>query len=284
MPSTYAHRLFGEKILEHYPESIRALIQNERQLYDIGLHGPDIFFYYKVLKTDPINQIGYQTHDRPARAFFAPAKDRLDASPHRDASLAYLLGFVCHFALDSTCHGYIENKIRLSHVKHTEIESEFDRYLLEQRGIDPWKAHLTDHIVASRENAAIIAPFFAQADARAVRRALRAMIFYNRLLCAPHAPKRFLVNTTLRLSRNYAEMHGMMMAKHPIPACADSNLRLEKLFLRAQETCLSLTENYWGFLRGENALSGAFDQTFGPPPGWDSICVLSLEEEREYEL
>ena len=61
-------------------------------------------------------------------------------------------------------------------------------------------------------------------------------------------------------------------------------MRLEKLFLRAQETCLSLTENYWGFLRGENALSGAFDQTFGPPPGWDSICVLSLEEEREYEL
>ena len=44
MPSTYAHRLFGEKILEHYPESIRALVQNERQLYDIGLHGPDIFF------------------------------------------------------------------------------------------------------------------------------------------------------------------------------------------------------------------------------------------------
>ena len=36
-----------KKIVEKYP-----------QLYLIGLHGPDILFYYKPLKSNSINSIG----------------------------------------------------------------------------------------------------------------------------------------------------------------------------------------------------------------------------------
>ena len=49
MPSTYAHYTFGERMLPLFPAKIRALIQENRALYDIGLHGPDILFYYKAL-------------------------------------------------------------------------------------------------------------------------------------------------------------------------------------------------------------------------------------------
>lgn len=69
-----------------------------------------------------------------AREFFAPAKEAYAAAEDKGSALAYLLGFVCHFALDSACHGYIENKIAVSGVTHTEIESEFDRSLLLQDG------------------------------------------------------------------------------------------------------------------------------------------------------
>ena len=58
MPSTYAHRVFGEKMLEVYPVEVAAAASARRQLYDIGLHGPDILFYYKVLKADPVNAVG----------------------------------------------------------------------------------------------------------------------------------------------------------------------------------------------------------------------------------
>ena len=61
----------------------------------------------------------------------------------RGGAYAYLLGFLCHFALDAACHGYIENKIAVSHVTHTEIESEFDRFLLERQGIEPLSARLS---------------------------------------------------------------------------------------------------------------------------------------------
>ena len=146
MPSTYAHRLFGEEMLPLYPAAVAEAARARRALFDIGLHGPDLLFYYKVLKADPVNAVGYRLHGLPGRDFFGPAKGVWEASPDRGGALAYLLGFVCHFALDSDCHGYIENKIARSHVTHTEIESEFDRFLLEKQGIEPLSARLVGHI------------------------------------------------------------------------------------------------------------------------------------------
>ena len=40
----------------------------------IGLHGPDILFYYHVLTNNKVNAVGFGTHARPAKEFFAPAK------------------------------------------------------------------------------------------------------------------------------------------------------------------------------------------------------------------
>ena len=43
MPSTYAHRRFGANVLEHLPDELRAQLEQNRELYDIGLHGPEQF-------------------------------------------------------------------------------------------------------------------------------------------------------------------------------------------------------------------------------------------------
>ena len=286
MPSTYAHYVFGKKVLQSLPPELSALARGHRQLYDIGLHGPDILFYYRALTVNKVNSVGFGMHARPARGFFAPAKQRLAALPAslRAGAEAYLLGFVCHFALDSACHGYIEHKIAVSGVTHTEIESEFDRSLLLAQGIEPLSARLTGHIVPSAENAAAIAPFFEGVSAKQVQKALRSMLFYNGLLRAPCPPKRFFVNAALRLTGNYKGMHGMMIAKRPIPACEDSNLRLMKLMRKAQDECLALIRNFVSYVDGKEELSPAFSRTFGPNGNWHEIPVLSVEEEKNYEV
>ena len=74
MPSTYAHYVFGKRMLELFPEDVSAVVRADRQLYDIGLHGPDILFYYHVLTNNKVNAVGFGTHARPAKEFFAPAK------------------------------------------------------------------------------------------------------------------------------------------------------------------------------------------------------------------
>ena len=95
MPSTYAHRVFGERVLHRCPQSLASAIREHRQLYDIGLHGPDVLFYYHVLKNCAVNAKGYAMHARPAKEFFETAKAAYAAAADKGAALAYLLGFVC---------------------------------------------------------------------------------------------------------------------------------------------------------------------------------------------
>ncbi len=283
MPSTYAHYLFGKEMLACCPAAVAEAASARRELYDIGLHGPDLLFYYKPLGNNAVNRIGFGMHGEPARNFFGPARDAVRGSEDVPAARAYVFGFLCHFALDAACHSYIENKIRLSGVTHTEIESEFDRYLLQKEGREPLSARLTRHIRPTEKNARVIAPFFHIREKQA-EKALRSMVFYNNLLRAPHAPKRALVNAVLKLSGNYKEMHGMMMAKRPVPACADSNLRLEKLMNKAKPRAAALMEEYIAYLEGSGELSAAFGATFGHAHGWRSVPVLSLQEEQNYEV
>ena len=45
MPSTYAHRCFGRRVLAALPQEMQQLLRPEQALFSIGLHGPDILFF-----------------------------------------------------------------------------------------------------------------------------------------------------------------------------------------------------------------------------------------------
>ena len=98
MPSTYAHRRFGADVLALLPDGLRATLEQHRELYDIGLHGPDLMFYYKALQSNPVNRLGNAMHEQKGEVFFTCARTVVENAPDKDAALAYALGFVCHFA------------------------------------------------------------------------------------------------------------------------------------------------------------------------------------------
>ncbi len=282
MPTTYAHYYFGRRAEPLLPEAAADAVRANRQLYNIGLYGPDILFYAQPLKSNPVGRLGSAMYDRTASAFFCPARAVYAAAENRAGALAYLAGFLCHYALDSACHGYIEKKCAVSDLTHGEIENEFDRYLLEKDGRDVFHTDVTAHIVPSAENAAAIAPFFAELTAGQIRRSLRHMKLCCGLLSG-RGWRRPVVDVGLRLSGQYAELHKMVMAKRPLPGSEDSNLRLEKLLDRELETYARLSLSYLAFLQG-GAFPDGLEQTFGPSDDWQNLPILSLEEERHYEI
>ncbi|MCD8127649.1 MAG: zinc dependent phospholipase C family protein [Clostridiales bacterium] len=282
MPTTYAHFYFGRRAEPLLPETAAEAVRKNLQLYDIGLHGPDILFYYQPLKSNPIGRLGGTMHDRPASAFFYPARAIYASAENREGAMAYLVGFLCHYALDSACHGYIEKKLTVSELTHGEIESEFDRYLMQKDGKDVVHTDVTAHIVPSPENASVIAPFFADMTAGQIRRTLRAMKLFCGLLSG-RGWRRPVVDVGLKLSGQYERLHRMVMAKRPLPESDDSNLRLEKLLNRALEQHARLIGPYLAFLDG-GAFPEGLEQTFGPSDGWRELPVLSAEEERCYEI
>ena len=82
MPTTYAHDLFGKEVYKRLPSDMKALIRRHGDLYRIGLHGPDILFYYMVSK-NPVTQFGIEMHHEKARAFFEEGMRRSEETMMR---------------------------------------------------------------------------------------------------------------------------------------------------------------------------------------------------------
>ena len=55
MPSTYAHYIFGQQIRGRLSGYERKVIDKYPELFNIGLHGPDILFYYRPLCKNKVN-------------------------------------------------------------------------------------------------------------------------------------------------------------------------------------------------------------------------------------
>ena len=101
MPTTYTHYRFGKDVLDALPRRIRTAMETNRELFDIGLHGPDILFYYRALIPNSVSGQGYGMHKQMADLFFERAKKVIADADDKTMSRAYIYGFICHFALDS---------------------------------------------------------------------------------------------------------------------------------------------------------------------------------------
>lgn len=75
MPTTYSHYRFGKEVYKKLTPAQKAIIDPYRGLFDLGLHGPDLLFYYHPFqKPDKPDR---RCHPRAARhqlpSFLLPA-------------------------------------------------------------------------------------------------------------------------------------------------------------------------------------------------------------------
>lgn len=147
MPSLYTHYRFGQKIRPRLPDRLSAVIGAAEGPFNLGLQGPDFYFYGSVFRDNKAVRFGSALHDLPLRQTL----ERILAGFHfergkpagglSDEALAYLLGFVGHFSLDASCHPYIY-KIQETDANHLALETDFDNYWLRLDGLVPHKVKL----------------------------------------------------------------------------------------------------------------------------------------------
>ncbi len=263
MPSTYAHYRMGKEVKNYLNSKQQNIIEKYLDLYMIGLHGPDILFYYGGLWSNPVNSIGFGLHEKSGRSFFERACEAISNSNNKQAALAYTYGVLNHFALDTTCHKYVDEKIESSGVTHTEIEVEFDRSLMVLDGYNPVGHVLTDHIHPTISNAQIISEFYSGVTPKQIKKSLKSMIFYNKLLLANTDFKRNIIYTLLKATGNYTEMHGLIVNQNPNPLCEDSNKKLMELYEQAKMRAVTFIHDFDDNLKGIKPFDSIFDYDFG---------------------
>lgn len=262
MASTYAHYVFGQDVLNELSETQKQIILKNRELYDIGLHGPDILFYYQPLKKNPICSLGYDLHEKPGKVFFESAIKIYHKQNKQDLHLSYLYGVICHFALDAKCHPYVEKYRRENNVSHTSIEVNFDRYLLEKNGFNPLKYPLSCHIHPSIDRAEIISPYFTITTPKDILKALKSMNFYHHLLHASYSFKRQALYLGMDLV-GQKEFKEHIIAKKANPRCQQSNQNLDQLMQEAIHEAVHLIQSFDQSRTSDCSLSVGFEHTFG---------------------
>ena len=262
MPSTYAHYVFGQLVLEELSASQKQMIMKNRELYDIGLHGPDILFYYQPLKKNPICSLGYDLHEKSGKYFFESAIQIYHQQEKQEMHLSYLYGVICHFALDAKCHPYVEKYHRENDVSHTAIEVNFDRCLLEKNGFNPLKYPLSCHIHPSLDRAEIISPYYSITTPNTIYKALKSMNFYHHVLSAPCDLKRQILYLGMDLVGQSA-FKDHIMAKKTNPQCQSSNQKLDQFMQEAIHEAVYLIRSFDQSQTNGYPLADAFEHTFG---------------------
>lgn len=263
MPAIYAHYRFGCDVIKNTPHHLTALIIEYRSLFDIGLHGPDLLFYYRPLFSNPVNRIGFGIHDKKGRVFFEQAAEVVNTTSRKDPALAYLYGSLCHFALDSMCHPYIEEKTTNDSVSHTQIESSFDLALMQKDSFTPARHTICSYINPNMDSAKIISQFYTSVKPKEILKAEQSFVAYNRFLYTANCFKRIFALSTFKLSGNYNDMHGLLLPKsHPME-CIDSTNQLLRLYDFALIRAANLFEEMEAYLKQGKRLSSLFDHTYG---------------------
>lgn len=261
MPSVYAHYRFGAQLISQLPPPIQRTIGRFRQLYDMGLHGPDIFCYQGAFVPGTGTKLSNKFHTQTGKVFFEHVCRSVRLSPSEGA-MAYLYGVLAHYALDSLSHPFINRMAGQGKATHNQIETEFDRFLLERDGKKP--PHLQDlsgHIKLTPGECETAAGFYTNVSAGTVRKCVDNMASATRFLVMPQSTRRQLMEKTMSVLA--PRVAGRLMTVHPNRACSELNPSLLRLYEMAMDRYPVLLEQIRAHLRRNAPLGTDFSVPFG---------------------
>lgn len=143
MPGFTTHYLFGVKSYNDLPNNyLKHVISKYRWLYQIGLQGPDIFFYnIPILRHRDYRNVGSYMHEYHVNLFFRNCLreiSRITSRQQKEQAVSYFAGYLCHYIADSICHPYVYGRIQYEtggkasqfHGLHAKLENDIDLLLL----------------------------------------------------------------------------------------------------------------------------------------------------------
>lgn len=261
MPSHYAHYRFGAQALPNLPADVRRPIQRFRQLYDVGLHGPDLFFYHNIFMKDSAVSLGEKFHEQTGTEFFTRVCKRLRLEP-TEAGTAYLYGVLAHYCLDSICHPFVNEHTAGGTIGHVELETEFDRHLLILDGKRPPNTFdCSPHMKLTRGECVTVAHFFSPATPAMVNTSIHNMAACTKFLASPKGIRRSTLNAAVKVTGDKFSQH--VMSRSPNSNCAHLDSELQTLYDQALEKYPGMLDRLRDHMACNAPLGEDFEKPFG---------------------
>ena len=156
MPATVTHAYFAEDVYDTLPDSIKSLVSPSR-VRMFGQSSDPLMFYnlFNLKCGKDIRKLDKIFHSSKTRKYFITLINYIknnNLSSDGDVS-SFLVGFICHYVLDSNIHPYVfyktglfkkcdSNTYKYNNL-HAFMETFFDNYLIRQKeNINPYKFNI----------------------------------------------------------------------------------------------------------------------------------------------
>lgn len=261
MPAVAAHYYFGQEVLNLLAGDIKELIEGHKPAFDLGLQGPDILFYYKVWKKNEVVRLGHELHRENADTLISRALKNIKKGESPEAR-AYLLGFACHFVLDSTFHGRI-SELAAKDREHRELETELDRQVMEKCcGTSRQKSNRHRFLKLETREISWMRLIYPELSEDVIRKCDRSFVFLTRILDSKSNAVKGLVGLAEKALHKEGSFSSMMLSEE----------RSEKYLQPASEILSEMgglasrgaeaVENVYECFKEDCTLQGGFRKNF----------------------
>jgi hypothetical protein len=166
--------------------------------------------------------------------------------------------------LDSECHSYVIPTSEKPGYNHLVIENEFDRYLLTKDRKNAlhypiWKTVCSDHSVVDAIHHTY-RPLGVKK--KKIKKALKGMRFYKRLLTCGATLRRLIIRAVMKLTFHYQQLEGHMMTLNPKYYAKETNAALSQIYKDAIPLAAKLIQDFHHSVIDKKPLHPRFFCTF----------------------
>ncbi len=267
MPAAYAHHSFGEICLEMMPERYKKICLKYRDLYDFGVHGPDLLFYYHPLSSNRVNQYGYNLHSKTGAFVFKTFKAVWKGEcgelkkNQRGPLMAYMLGFLAHFTLDSSAHAYINEMAAAAKPSHNMIESQYEAYLLKNDGRAVLWYDRSAPLKPSKKNAGVVSQIF-PFTAKEILTCMKGQKMVLHLFFSPKEVKKKIIRSLIEKLGIKGDFGDLFLDTETSPECEPMMVEIARMQESALTLYPKLFKNLILYLQDKTELDGRYNYDF----------------------
>lgn len=260
MPNNYTHYYFAQKCIDLLPLRLKKIVQENKKIYDIGLSGPDILFYYQPHKANDIKTYGSLMHRKKAKEVFDEFKQIAQKHQKKDMHYAYLTGFFTHFILDSALHGYIWNAEKENIARHFVIEAEYEKLVLKRMGENPFSNKFLRYEINDKDTREVVAQYM-NTTPKNIGKILKSRKSFIYCIYTQNIFVRGLLKFLFKLSKNPKAMD-ILMQKKDNHACIKTSQDLDVLCEQTLNSFAKYAKEFENYLLNDMPLSDRFDVDF----------------------
>lgn len=257
MPANYALHRFGAEALRRLPENQQRPIQRFRRLYNGGLHGADLFFYFRPMMDTPVRDLYHTYHSMSGQEFFTQACSLLKQNPS-EGGMACLYGLLANYCLNTQLSPLFREATAAGNISRTALEAELDRYLLSLDGKNPAHQYdITPSLKMTRGECVTLSLFFPPSTAVNTYGAYKSMVFWTRRMAAK---KRSFTAALLKTTRG--TFRDQMMPTRAAHTFHQLDSAMEACCCRALEQYAEMARLLTAYREQGTPLGELFEPTF----------------------